>query len=65
MRKVNGVKNLIVYLNSINYPMTEEEINDLIQKRTIPHLRPLSTLIVFDLDHIDWWITQQKHNEQA
>jgi len=60
MRKAHGIKDLIAYLESVNFPLTEERINDLILKREIPHLRPFGNTLVFNLDHIDWWISQQR-----
>jgi len=60
MRKIQGIKSLIDYLSSVNYPMTVESVNDLIQKRQIPHNRPIGNLIIFDLDHIDWWLNERQ-----
>ncbi|KIL45780.1 hypothetical protein [Jeotgalibacillus soli] len=60
MRKVNGIKSLIAYLDSENYPVTEEKINVLILRREIPHHKPFKNMIVFNLDHIDWWINEQR-----
>jgi len=60
MRKAYGVQNLIVYLASIEYPLTEAEIHDLILNKDIPHLRPFNNLLVFNLDHIDWWVNQKR-----
>ncbi|KAB7709096.1 hypothetical protein F9802_03010 [Bacillus aerolatus] len=60
MRKVNRTKDLMIYLDSVNYPMTEEKINDLIFRKKIPHSRPMSSIVIFDLDHIDWWINEQR-----
>ncbi|MEK4029152.1 MULTISPECIES: hypothetical protein [Bacillaceae] len=60
MRKVYGIENLIAYLSSVNFPITEDKINDLILKRELPHLRPFGSILMFDLDHIDWWINQQR-----
>ena len=60
MRRAYGVKSLSSYLDTVGYPLTEEEINDLIMNKEIPHLRPMVNMIVFNLDHIDWWIN---HNQ--
>ena len=59
MRKVQGVKRLIAYFDSVNYPMTEEDLNDLMTQKEIPHTSPISTILIFDLNHIDWWIKEQ------
>ncbi|GKU82630.1 hypothetical protein [Niallia sp. NCCP-28] len=60
MRKVNGIKPLIVYLNSLGIIYTEEEIGALIKQKMIPHQKPIKNLLIFDLDHIDWWIEHNK-----
>lgn len=57
MRRAYGVKKLSLYLDTVGYPLTEEEIIDLITKKEIPHLKPMSNMIVFNLDHVDWWIS--------
>jgi len=59
MRKIHGIKGLINYLASMNYPLKEADIHDLIVKREIPHSKLMSNILIFDLNHIDWWI---KHN---
>lgn len=59
MRKVQGVKRLIDYFDSVNYPMTEENLIILMTQREIPHTSPLSNILIFDLNHIDWWIKEQ------
>jgi hypothetical protein len=63
MKKIQGVKGLLGYFQSVDYPMTEELINDCIAKRTIPHSRSYANTIFFDLSHIDWWISEQKKLE--
>jgi len=60
MRKVYGVKKLIAYLTSVDYPLTETDIHDHVLKKDIPHLSLINNMLVFDLDHIDWWIGQQR-----
>ena len=60
MRRAYGVKKLSLYLDTVGYPLTEKEIVDLITKKEIPHLKPMANMIVFNLDHIDWWIS---HNQ--
>ena len=59
MRKVQGVKRLIAYFDSVNYSMTEENLINLMTKKEIPYTSPLSTILIFDLNHIDWWIKEQ------
>ncbi|MFC6038451.1 hypothetical protein ACFPYN_03180 [Paenisporosarcina macmurdoensis] len=61
MRKVQGVKRLIAYFDSVNYPMTEENLIILMTQREIPHTSPLSNILIFDLNHIDWWIKEQNN----
>ncbi|OAH57780.1 hypothetical protein AWH48_01810 [Domibacillus aminovorans] len=65
MRNVHRIKQLISYLDSVDYPLTEEEIYDLILKREIPHKNPNNSLIVFDLDHIDWWINENRTKNRS
>ncbi len=60
MRKVQGVKRLIAYFDSVNYPMTESDVMNLMSQKQIPHTSPLNTILIFDLNHIDWWIKEQK-----
>lgn len=62
MRKAYDIKSLMIYLESVNYPITEEEINDLILNKKIPHLRPIDNLLIFNLDHIDGWLSDQQSN---
>ena len=59
-RKVQGIPNLISYFNSVDYQVTEEVIIYLIECKELPHLKPFRNVIIFNLDHIDWWISQQK-----
>jgi hypothetical protein len=58
LRKVYGTQRLIEYLHSVDYPMTEEEINHLLLRKAIPHLSPINNILIFNLDHIDWWIKE-------
>ncbi|MCK1996631.1 hypothetical protein MPH47_05135 [Psychrobacillus psychrodurans] len=60
LRRAYGVIKLSSYLDTVGYPLTEEEINVLIINKEIPHLRPMANMIVFNLDHIDWWINQKQ-----
>ncbi|MBN8203656.1 MULTISPECIES: hypothetical protein [Bacillaceae] len=62
MRKVYRIEELLAYLASIGYPLTEEKIHHLIQNKDIPHLRPYGNLYVFNLDHIDWWVGQRRES---
>jgi predicted DNA-binding transcriptional regulator AlpA len=63
LRKAYSIKELAEYLDAVKYPLSEDAILDLIQKRKLPHQRPFGDMIVFDLNHIDWWIDQQRSNE--
>lgn len=60
MRRVYGVKKLSLYLDTVGYPLAEEEIDRLILDKNIPHLKPMSNMIAFNLDHIDWWISHKQ-----
>lgn len=63
MRKIHGIKDLTDYLASMNYPLKEADIHDLILKKVIPHSRLMSNIVIFDLDNIDWWINQNRIKE--
>ncbi|KMY54387.1 hypothetical protein AC623_10970 [Bacillus sp. FJAT-27231] len=60
MRKIYGIENLIAYLSSVNFPLIEERIKDVILKRELPHYRAFQTTFIFNLDRIDWWISQKR-----
>lgn len=60
MRKVQGIKSLMDYLASVDYPLSEETLNNLILKRELPHSVPIRNMIIFDLSHIDWWIAEKR-----
>lgn len=59
MRKIQGVKSLMAYFDSVNFPMTEENLIDLLARKELPHISPISSILIFDLNHIDWWIKTQ------
>ncbi|PPA71175.1 hypothetical protein [Jeotgalibacillus proteolyticus] len=63
MKRIYGIKNLMVYLDSINHPLSEEMIITLISKKTLPHRRPVKDMYLFDTDHIDWWVQKEKTKE--
>ncbi|WP_445487426.1 hypothetical protein [Niallia sp. 03133] len=60
MRKVSGIKNLIIYLHSLDFSITEDEINRLIEEKAIPHQKLIRSILIFDLDHIDWWVKEYR-----
>lgn len=60
MGKIQGIESLRKYLESVDYPLTEEQINDFMAKRKIPHSKSYGKMIIFDLSHIDWWVAQQR-----
>lgn len=62
MRKVQGIKSLMVYLDSVDYPLSEDKLSSLIQNRAIPHTIPIRNMIIFDLAHIDWWVAERRQN---
>jgi excisionase family DNA binding protein len=55
-RKVLGVKELVEYLASINYPYSKSTIYRLVRTKQIPFHRPTPQLIIFNLDEIDEWL---------
>lgn len=67
MRKIQGIKRLTTYLASVNHPLSEAEIQDLMLRKTLPHNMVMNNIIIFDLDHIDWWISQNrlKNNKRS
>ncbi|MBU0905847.1 MAG: hypothetical protein KKF57_11700 [Firmicutes bacterium] len=62
MRKVQGIKSLMVYLDSVDYPLSEEKLSSLVQNGAIPHTIPIRNMIIFDLAHIDWWVAERRQN---
>lgn len=60
LRKVVGINKLLSYLHSVSYPLSEEEVKRLIRSRNIPHKRLLGDTLLFNLDHVDTWIKQQR-----
>lgn len=62
LRKVSGIKSLMMYLDSMQTVLTEQEINKLMEKKEIPHFKPVNNTVIFDLDHIDWWLEKKKVN---
>lgn len=63
MTKILGLKNLLSYLETVDYPMTEQRIEELMAQRTIPHSRTFNDMVSFDIEHIDWWVNEQRKNE--
>jgi len=43
--------------------MAAEEITDLMLKRKIPHRKAYQDIIIFNLEHIDWWIAEQRKQQ--
>jgi len=60
LRKVVSINKLLTYLQSVGYPLSEEEVKRLIKSRNIPHKRLLGDTLLFNLDHVDAWIKQQR-----
>jgi hypothetical protein len=58
--KIYGIPNLVAYLASAGYPASEEQIQQFIAEKDIPHLRPTKNLFVFNSDHSDWWIQTKR-----
>jgi hypothetical protein len=54
------LRKLLSYLHSVSYPLSEEEVKGLIRSRNIPHKRLLGDTLLFNLDHVDTWIKQQR-----
>ncbi|ANU24814.1 hypothetical protein [Planococcus donghaensis] len=63
MRKIQGISNLVTYLESVNYPVAAEQITELMLKRKIPHRKAYQDIVIFNLEHIDWWIAEQQKQQ--
>lgn len=63
MGKIQGIENLLVYLDSVGYPLSEQQINEFLLARKIPHSKPFGKMIVFNHDHIKWWVKLQKQTD--
>lgn len=63
MGKIQGIENLLVYLDSVGYPLTEQQINEFILNKKIPHSKPYGNMTIFDCSHIAWWVDMQRKNE--
>lgn len=59
MRKVRGVQSISEYLDSINCPISASTIQRLMRIKAIPFSRPSPRVVIFDLDDIDKWISQE------
>ncbi|GKV65469.1 hypothetical protein NCCP2331_16220 [Sporosarcina sp. NCCP-2331] len=59
-RRVRGANDLSKYLHSIGCPMSESTIFNLLRQKKIPHIRPSSRILIFDLDAIDKWIDERE-----
>jgi len=57
---VRGVNSLLEYLSSINCPMSGSTIYRLIKTKSIPFRRPSPGLLLFNLDAIDKWLTEEE-----
>ncbi|MEM1504850.1 hypothetical protein RG959_15690 [Domibacillus sp. 8LH] len=60
MRRVQGIPSLLTYLNAHHYSLTHEEVEDLIRKRQFPHRKLMNGAMIFDLNHIDWWLSENR-----
>jgi hypothetical protein len=65
MRKVRGAKKLSQYLDSINCPMSEGSIYNLVRNKLIPCHHPSPQYLIFDLDEIDIWLGSDCEEGQA
>ncbi|MGI2327139.1 hypothetical protein [Planococcus sp. YIM B11945] len=63
MSKIQGIKNLMDYLETIDYPLTEQQIQLFLSEKQIPHSNSFGNTIFFNLSHIDWWVTEQRKLE--
>lgn len=63
MRRVRGAKKLSEYLESIDCPMSEATIYRLLKQKAIPFRRPSPSILIFDLDAIDEWLSVEAEPE--
>lgn len=63
MAKIQGIENLLVHLESLGYPLTEQQIQNFLTEKKIPHSKPYGDLIVFDCSHIEWWVKMQRKTD--
>lgn len=63
MGKIQGIDNLRHYLETVGYPLSEEQINVFLLARKIPHSKPYGNVIVFDCAHIQWWVEMQRKTD--
>lgn len=65
MSKIQGVKSLLEYLESVDYPLSENQLHEFLARRKIPHKKSYGDTVFFDSAHIDWWITEQRKVDSA
>lgn len=65
MGKIQGIENLLVYLDLVGYPLSEQQIIEFLLARKIPHSKPYGTMIVFDCSHIEWWVDKQRKTDSS
>ena len=63
MGKIQGISSLMKYLDSVEFSLTEEEVENFLIQRKIPHTKSFGNMVIFDLVHIDWWISEQRKFE--
>lgn len=63
MRLVRGAKALADYLESINCGMSESTIYRLIKVKEMPFRRPSPSILIFDLNEIDKWLSGSEDNQ--
>ncbi|MDN7241183.1 hypothetical protein QWY14_05240 [Planococcus sp. N028] len=65
MSKIQGIKDLLQYFESVDYSITEEQVHEQLAKRKIPHSKSFGDTVFFDLAHIDWWIAEQRKSKST
>ncbi|WP_422123473.1 hypothetical protein DHX103_01280 [Planococcus sp. X10-3] len=63
MEKIQGIDNLLIYLDSVDYPLSEQQINEFLSAKKIPHSKPYGSMIIFDRSHIEWWVELQRKTD--
>lgn len=63
MEKIQGIEGLIVYLESVGYPLSERQIHEFLTAKKIPHSKPYGNMLVFERSHIEWWVNMQRKTD--
>lgn len=60
LRIARGVPQLLTYIETVGVSLSSATIYRLIRKKEIPFKRINTQILLFDLDKIDKWLTQEE-----